>query len=93
MAGSSYEECRAECAGLHLCLVPGVTEIFGHQVGAAILILRIFFLGLSYGQIGHRMGYWMAIGGREKSGVVYLNTNCAALVGRVSTTGSVVDPE
>ncbi|KAG1672878.1 Dipeptidyl peptidase 3 [Nymphon striatum] len=29
--GSAYEECRAECVGLHLCVFPKVAEIFGYS--------------------------------------------------------------
>ena len=32
---SSYEECRAECAGIFLCLEPQVLEVFGHAEAAA----------------------------------------------------------
>jgi len=44
--GSSYEECRAECVGIHLCLEPGVTEIFGHSGAAAEDIKYINWLSM-----------------------------------------------
>lgn len=32
--GSSYEECRAECVGIYLCVNDNVLDIFGHGKGA-----------------------------------------------------------
>ena len=32
---SSYEECRAECSGLYLCLEEEVLKVFGHDETAA----------------------------------------------------------
>lgn len=34
---SSYEECRAECSGIYLCLEPAVLAVFGHTDAAEVV--------------------------------------------------------
>lgn len=46
--GSSYEECRAECVALHLCLVPGVPEIFGYSGEAVDHIIYVNWLTMAH---------------------------------------------
>lgn len=41
---SSYEECRAECSGLYLCVEPEVLAVFGHEVGAGGDIVDVAYV-------------------------------------------------
>jgi dipeptidyl-peptidase-3 len=38
---SAYEECRAECAGIYLCLEPSVLTIFGHADAPASEVAQV----------------------------------------------------
>lgn len=43
---SSYEECRAECVGIYLCLSADVLRIFGHEDDAADDVIYINWLNM-----------------------------------------------
>ncbi|XP_057315125.1 dipeptidyl peptidase 3-like isoform X2 [Hydractinia symbiolongicarpus] len=44
--GSSYEECRAECVGIYLCLDEGILRTFGHEGDEAKKITYINWLNM-----------------------------------------------
>ena len=45
--GSSYEECRAECVGIYLCLEKAALDIFGHtEAEEAAAIKRVNWLNM-----------------------------------------------
>lgn len=44
---SSYEECRAECVGIYLCLSAEILQIFGHKHGDADNIIYINWLNMA----------------------------------------------
>jgi len=46
--GSPYEECRAECVGLYLCLEPEVLKVFGHEGTKAEKVLGCNWLDMLY---------------------------------------------
>ena len=47
MIASTYEECRAECVGIYLCLQPDVHRIFGYEGQNAQDIVYINWLNMA----------------------------------------------